>query len=63
MKVHQWVATRLRAIAGLAFEAEAKSMYASYTDNHPTIHSNRFPSWSGLTEIERDQWRDKAAAR
>jgi len=32
--------------------------YQRYTDNHPTIHSNRFPAWSELTEDEKQKWRD-----
>lgn len=38
-------------------ERQAKLMYTYHIDNHPTIHSNRFPSWSELSEETKDQWR------
>ena len=38
-----------------------KSLYDEYSGNHPTIHSNRFPSWSELTHDQRDEWNRKAA--
>ena len=37
-----------------------KSLYDEYSGNHPTIHSNRFPSWSELTQAQRDEWNRKA---
>lgn len=37
-------------------ETTAQKLYEQHTDNHPTIHSNRFPAWSELTQQERDQW-------
>lgn len=40
--------------------ALARSMYEQYTDNHPTIHSNRFPSWQELTPNGRAEWHIKA---
>jgi hypothetical protein len=39
-------------------DTEASKLYQRYTDNHPTIHSNRFPAWSELTEDEKQKWRD-----
>lgn len=41
--------------------AKAKKLYETYTDNHPTIHSNRFPIWDELSPLEKGQWLDKAA--
>lgn len=43
-------------------EALAKKLYAKHTDNHPTIHCNRFPAWDELSATERDEWRAKARA-
>ena len=42
-------------------EQSGKSMYDEYSGNHPTIHCNRFPSWSELTHDQRDEWNRKAA--
>ncbi len=36
--------------------------YERHTDNHPTIHCNRFLSWGELTGAEREQWAERAAA-
>ena len=44
---------------GTAAQA-GKSMYDEYSGNHPTIHSNRFPSWNELTQLQRDEWMRKA---
>ena len=41
--------------------ARARELYTRYTDNHPIIHSNRFPTWDELSESERNEWRVKAA--
>lgn len=30
-----------------------KRLYTMITDNHPTIHSNRFPAWDELSEAEK----------
>ena len=38
----------------------ARKLYNSFTDNHPTIHCNRFASWAELGEAERNTWRRKA---
>ncbi len=38
---------------------EARKLYVAYTDNHPTIHSNRFPSWGEISHEERETWRNK----
>ena len=40
-------------------ETAAKAAYGRSTDNDPHIHSNRFPSWSELTEEQRNDWRWK----
>lgn len=36
-----------------------KAYYNQMTENHPTIHSNRFPSWEELTGEQKTQWRDQ----
>lgn len=36
----------------------ARSAYNHYIDNHPTIHSNRFPSFSELSVEEQKKWID-----
>lgn len=41
-------------------EFAAKGRYIAHTDNHPTIHSNRFPTWDELSEEAKDEWRRKA---
>lgn len=33
----------------------AKKRYEDRTNNHPTIHCNRFPSWEELTDAEREK--------
>lgn len=38
----------------------ARKLYNAYTDNHPTIHCNRFPSWEELDAKERKEWIKKA---
>lgn len=35
---------------------EAKKAYEYMTDNHPTIHSNRFASWSELSQDSKDRY-------
>jgi hypothetical protein len=40
-------------------ERAALSAYERMTDNDPIVHSNRFPSWSELTEEQRQEWRNK----
>lgn len=37
-----------------------KELYSQYSGNHPTTHCNRFPSWSELTQAQRDRWDRKA---
>ncbi|MFM9928167.1 hypothetical protein VLK31_34715 [Variovorax sp. H27-G14] len=39
-----------------------QKLYKAFINNHPTMHSNRFPSWAQLTETERKTWRRKARA-
>jgi len=56
---------RLREIAqGDAVSANARvngqQLYEAYAGNHPTIHCNRFPSWSELTHESRKQWLNAA---
>lgn len=36
-----------------------KAYYNQMTDNHPTIHSNRFPCWEELTSEQKSQWREQ----
>lgn len=40
-------------------EISIKDYYNQMTDNHPTIHCNRFPSWSELTDSQKAQWREQ----
>lgn len=40
----------------------AKQMYDEYSGNHPTIHCNRFPSWSELHNEDKEKWCAKATA-
>ena len=42
-----------------SLERQAVLLYNNYTSNHPTIHCNRFPSWSELTEAEKQNWYKK----
>lgn len=37
-------------------EQAAKAAYTAFTDNHPTIHCNLFPSWKELSDSERKKW-------
>lgn len=37
-------------------EIAARKAYELHADNHPTIHSNRFPTWEELDPALRDQW-------
>jgi hypothetical protein len=43
----------------LKLTQQAKALYNKETDNHPTIHCNRFPSWEELSESEKDEYRLK----
>jgi hypothetical protein len=43
----------------VGIETAAKTAYQRITDNDPVVHSNRFPSWSELTEEQRNEWRRK----
>jgi hypothetical protein len=36
-------------VVGPEVIAAARALYATETDNHPTIHCNRFPSWAELS--------------
>lgn len=38
---------------------KAKAAYDHYTDNHPTIHCNRFASWEEIGKVERFAWVQK----
>lgn len=40
----------------------ARKLYERSTDNDPTVHCNRFPAWSELSEGARAEWRLKAKA-
>lgn len=42
-------------------EEAARKLYQAETDNHPTIHSNRFPTWDELTPAERRKYFTRAA--
>lgn len=48
------------ALAKLAIDTVAKKLYGLHTDNHPTMHCNRFPAWSELKDSDREEWREKA---
>lgn len=48
------------ALAKLAIDTVAKKLYGQHTDNHPTMHCNRFPAWSELKDPDREEWREKA---
>ena len=37
-----------------------RKAYTHMTDNHPTIHSNRFPGWNELDDAERTKWNARA---
>lgn len=50
----------LGLIKKIDYEAVAKSLYMHYTDNHPTIHCNRFPSWEELDEKSKQPWIEEA---
>ncbi len=41
-------------------DVRAAKMYQHHADNHLTIHSNRFPAWSEISEGDKDVWRLKA---
>lgn len=38
----------------------AKAIYNDYINNHPTIHTNRFPGWSELDEESKKPWLRRA---
>jgi hypothetical protein len=38
--------------------AKARNYYIWYTGNHPTTHSNRFPTWEELSPEEQATWLD-----
>lgn len=46
-----------------AEDKAAQALYSEYSGNHPTIHCNRFPSWSELTNEQRTEWRKKARGK
>ena len=48
------------ALAAHDTYAHAKRLYQLYTDNHPTMHSNRFASWEELSPRQKDEWILKA---
>lgn len=33
-----------------------KDLYDQYTDNHPTMHCNRFATWEELDKVSRSWW-------
>jgi hypothetical protein len=47
--------------AASEWDGEARRLYNEYTANHPTIHCNRFPSWSELSAEDRTEWLNHAA--
>lgn len=59
---------RCAKMAGVAANAPGglrvtgEELYNGVHGNHPTIHCNRFPAWSELTQAQRDRWDRKAAA-
>lgn len=46
-----------------SLEELAEKLYTNYTDNHPTMHSNRFAGWRELTAAGKDEWIAKAKAQ
>lgn len=42
---------------------KARQLYNQYSDNHPTIHCNRFPSWSELSKESKKDWYIKAMCK
>lgn len=53
-------AGRAQVEADMDLDARAAKLYQQYADNHPTIHSNRFPAWSEIAHGDQDIWREKA---
>ena len=43
-------------------EEAARQAYIDETSNHPTIHCNRFPSWSELSAALKAPYLERAAA-
>jgi hypothetical protein len=43
-------------------ERVAEAMYYHQTDNHPTMHCNRFPLWSEISDEKQQNIRDMAQA-
>lgn len=41
----------------------AKRLYGSYTDNHPTMHCNRFATWDELGAEQQNEWLHRARMR
>lgn len=41
----------------------AKQKYNEETNNHPTIHTNRFPLWEELSEEVKNKYRDMVLLR
>jgi hypothetical protein len=44
-------------------EAKAKMLYGKSTDNHPTIHCNRFPLWEELDQATKAKWLEQASTQ
>lgn len=56
----RWDELRNSTIQEQIKEAKAKELYNDYSSNHPTIHTNRFPSWSELSDLEKENWAKKS---
>lgn len=50
----------LGLVKKINFEEVAENLYTHYTDNHPTIHTNRFPTWDELNEKSKEPWLEEA---
>jgi hypothetical protein len=37
-----------------------EDLYNKYINNHPTIHTNRFPTWKELDKEKREYYNSKA---
>lgn len=37
-------------------DESAKKLYQDFINNHPTIHTNRFPAWDELSEAGKKEW-------
>lgn len=48
--------TRKEALERVWKDIDGNARYNEYINNHPTIHTNRFPTWDELREDQKEQW-------